>query len=469
MNSILIWARRSGFALALLAPAALAAQTPVTSTPIPPPVTQTPAPAPVTQTPVVAPGVQAPVTASGANGTTTLRPGQTPPPVAVPPQDANVPIAPPDPKVRLECPIVDHDFGSMIEGEIARYTFDMQNTGENPLIINSAKPSCGCTISHVKVEGPDGGFVNYTYGDKIAGGKKVQIEAELNTKNKHNQAQSKINIQCNDPRTIVTLGLSAMVDTYFASTPAQLDFGEMSTTDTREQTATITCKRGGKFKLRQDAIGVIPGIKVDVKPINADAEGAAERWEVKVTMGPDCREGSMGYPVQLRSDQLVAGAPVGPDGQAPAYGASVMVQARVRGLISFEPQYLSFGLVRPGQQLTRTLKISCYDPKFQLTQPKSIAFKGQSDTVPEFRWAEYFEAVAKPSADGKTMDIDVTLKGMPPGSDSAFQGRVMIETGHPARPTVAVLFSGVCRANAPVAPTPVPTPLPTPAPVGKGN
>jgi hypothetical protein len=39
----------------------------------------------------------------------------------------------------------------------------------------------------------------------------------------------------------------------------------------------------------------------------------------------------------------------------------------------------------------------------------------------------------------------------------------MIETGHPSRPTIAVIFSGVCRVRAP-APTPAPVP-----PVGKGN
>ncbi len=456
MNTIFHWARRSGLALSLLAPVSLSALA-----------AQTPAPS----APVQAPIGQGPVTViSGPKGTTTTAPVQIPsplPPIAQPHQEPIVPIAPPDPKVRLDCASVDHDFGSMIEGEIARHTFEMKSSGENPLIIVSAKPTCGCTVSQVKVEGAEAGtFVNYVYGQPIASGKRVQIEAELNTKNKHNQTQSKINVQCNDPRTVVILGLTAMVDTYFLSSPAQLDFGEMSTSDSRELTAFVSSKRGGKFKLWQDMVAAIPGIRIEIKAVNPDAEGRSERWEVKVTLGPDCREGGMGYPVQLRSDQLVANAPVGHDGQAAAYGASVMVSAKVRGLISFEPQYLSFGLVRPGQQLTRTLKISCYDEKFQLALPKSVSFKGQSDAVPEFRWAENFEAVSRLSEDGKSVDIDVMLKGMPAGADSAFQGRVMIETGHPARPTIAVLFSGVCRSGTPApAPVPVPVPVPVPKPV----
>jgi hypothetical protein len=347
----------------------------------------------------------------------------------------------------------------MTEGEIAKHTFDMKSTGENPLIITAAKPTCGCTISHVKVENPEGQFVDYTYGDPIAPGKKIQIQAELNTKNKHGQAQSKINVYCNDPRTLVTLGLSAAVDTYFAISPATLDFGELSTTDTREKTAQVAGKKGGAFKLRQEFPQAVQGVKVELTPVNPDAEGKAERWDVKITLGPDCREGNLGYPVQLRSDQLVPGAAVGPDGQAPAYGASVMIQARVRGLISFEPQYLSFGLVKPGVAVTRTLKLSSYDPNFTLTEPKSMKLAGPSDAVPEFKYAEFFEMKARPAADGKTCEIDLTLKGMPESVDGSFQGRLLIETGHAARPTVSVLFSGVCRAAVkPAAPTPAPVP-----------
>ena len=433
MKSNFLWTRSAGLALALLAPAALAFQSPAPVQQPPAPVQQPPAPQPQ---PLPAPGT-------------------------VPPVQQVPPAGPPG---KLEVLVTDHDFGSMIEGEIARHTFDMRSAGENPLVISSAKPTCGCTVSQVKVEGEAGDFVPYVYGQPIPSGKRIQIEAQLDTKNKHNLASSRINIACNDPRQIVTLGLTALVDTYFVSVPPTLEFGEMSTSDTREQTAVISAKRGGKFKLRNEMPQTQPGFKVELKPVEPDESGAAERWEVKVTMGPDCREGSQGYPVQLRSDQLVANAAVGVDGQAPSYGASVLVQARVRGLISFEPQYVSFGLVSPGQQLTRTIKVSTYDDKFVLTQPKSLKLAGQSDALPEFRWAEHFELVAKPSADGKTMDVDVTLKGMPAGTDAAFQGRVMIETGHPSRPTIAVLFSGVCRVRAPA-----PAPAPVPAPPVKGN
>lgn len=474
MRPSLLWA---GLGLALITPLIASAafvQTPAGATP------STPVQAPVGQNPTTPTG-RPPVTSGSPAGNTTRPPAQTPPAGQDPNdhsghnhgQDPGIGTIPAGPPGKLECLVVDHDFGAMLSGEVASFTFEMKSVGENPLIIASAKPSCGCTVSHVKVEDANGAFVDYVYGQPIPSGKRVQIEARLDTKNKRNQASSKINVHCNDPRGIVTLGLTAMVDEFFAAMPATLDFGDMTTVDAREQTAVVTAKRGGKFKLRQDLPLQVPGMKVTLTPVQPDETGAADRWEVKVAMGPDLREGSQGYPVHLASDQLVANAQPAIDGTKPSYGASVLVQARVRGLISFQPPYLSFALVRPGQTATRTIKIECFDDKFTLTTPKSMKLVGQSDAIPEFRYAEHFDLVARPAADGRSMDVDVILKGLPETADGAFQGRVLIETGHPSRPTVAVLFSGVCRKMAPVpAPTPQPAPTPTPAPAtggGKGN
>jgi hypothetical protein len=38
-----------------------------------------------------------------------------------------------------------HDFGKIKEGPVAEYVFEFKNVGKEPLIIQSASASCGCT------------------------------------------------------------------------------------------------------------------------------------------------------------------------------------------------------------------------------------------------------------------------------------------------------------------------------------
>jgi hypothetical protein len=39
-----------------------------------------------------------------------------------------------------------HNFGQITEGEIATHEFSFTNTGKAPLVITSARGSCGCTV-----------------------------------------------------------------------------------------------------------------------------------------------------------------------------------------------------------------------------------------------------------------------------------------------------------------------------------
>jgi len=365
-------------------------------------------------------------------------------------------------QARLDVVQAEHDFGMRIEGEVLLHTYDMKSSGPGDLIITTAKPTCGCTVTKLEVVGADGARTLYKFGDPIAPGTELKLEAQLDTKNKHNSASSKINIFCNDPRTTVTLGLSTRLDTYFNVSPNAIDFGEVSIADTLERTIEVSGKKPGPFLLTQDARGPGPqGFRIELTPVDPTPEGKAERWTAKVTLGPDAREGPIGYPVSLHSDELVQGAAPGPDGSTPSYGVTVMVTARVRGLISFEPQYLSFGLVRPGQIVSRSIKVKSYDPEFAFSEPK-VRLVGPNPAKPDFAWTDSFSHVVRPAQDNKEFDVELTLDGLPETVDGSFQGRVVIETGHPTKPEVEVLFSGVCRPGVNAASQAVPLPPPQP-------
>jgi hypothetical protein len=63
----------------------------------------------------------------------------------------------------MEFEQTDHDFGTIVEGQKVSYIYKIKNTGQAPLIIQSAQPSCGCTVPKWSQEPiPVGGTGNVT-------------------------------------------------------------------------------------------------------------------------------------------------------------------------------------------------------------------------------------------------------------------------------------------------------------------
>jgi hypothetical protein len=60
---------------------------------------------------------------------------------------APAPEAKPDgPLPSMEFAAIEHDFGTINEGDVVEHTYSFKNTGAAPLIIQSAQGSCGCTV-----------------------------------------------------------------------------------------------------------------------------------------------------------------------------------------------------------------------------------------------------------------------------------------------------------------------------------
>ena len=63
----------------------------------------------------------------------------------------------------------EHDFGTLLQGEVVTYSFHFTNTGDVPLLISSVNSSCGCTVGdypHSPIEPGKTGAIKATYNSK---------------------------------------------------------------------------------------------------------------------------------------------------------------------------------------------------------------------------------------------------------------------------------------------------------------
>jgi len=69
-------------------------------------------------------------------------------PAAISPVPAAQPAEekPEGPLPAMEFQTMEHDFGTITEGQVVEYTYAFKNSGAAPLIIQGAQGSCGCTV-----------------------------------------------------------------------------------------------------------------------------------------------------------------------------------------------------------------------------------------------------------------------------------------------------------------------------------
>lgn len=71
-----------------------------------------------------------------------------------------------DKQAAIEFDKVEHDFGTLLQGEVVSYSFHFTNTGDMPLIISQVGSSCGCTVGDYPREPIDpgkSGSIKVTY------------------------------------------------------------------------------------------------------------------------------------------------------------------------------------------------------------------------------------------------------------------------------------------------------------------
>jgi Protein of unknown function (DUF1573) len=126
-------------------------------------------------------------------------PPATATPATVTPENAVTEEKPEGPLPVMEFNTTDHDFGTVEEGKKVSFTYTVKNTGQAPLIIQSAQASCGCTV-------PD-----WTKAPIPVGGEGF-VKAEFDTKGKPGVNNKTVTVTANTWPKTTLLKFKAMVN-----------------------------------------------------------------------------------------------------------------------------------------------------------------------------------------------------------------------------------------------------------------
>lgn len=128
----------------------------------------------------------------GKKGTTTT-PSASPVTAAAPADEK-----PEGPLPKMDFETTEHDFGTIKEGDVVEHTYAIKNTGEAPLIIQSAQPSCGCTVPDFSKEPIPVGGTGY-------------VKAKFDSNGKQNIQNKTITVTANTWPKQTVLRFKAMV------------------------------------------------------------------------------------------------------------------------------------------------------------------------------------------------------------------------------------------------------------------
>lgn len=354
------------------------------------------------------------------------------------------------PRIQWELNTSTHHFGEVMQGMKVSHVFDLTSAGTETLIVKQVKPTCGCTVADLMVVDANGGETKYQFGDPVPVGTKLHLEATLDTKGKRGAQSSSINIFSNDVRGPVQLSLKADVSPFFHAAPTFINFGTLSSQDTKTEKVVVTVTKGEAVTLSVDTEKLPDAVFIDMEPINPNAEGKSSRWEMHLTVGPGLAEGNLAQQIRVLSDYVMPGGKALPDGSVPMQEFNVTASARVLGVVSYNPQYLSMGLVRPGQTLSRTVRIESHDPDFTLNSEINVHVEGISDPKGGYKpWdqAQHFTTTVRPVDGANAVDVELALDGLPEGMNGSFRGTMVIDLGHSTKPKLEVPITGVCRGG----------------------
>lgn len=340
-----------------------------------------------------------------------------------------------------------HDFGRVLEGAPNQCEFVLENVSDEPVAIARLNSTCKCSVGDLSRASADGTRSPYELASPIAPGEKLVVRAGLVTaeqRGRLNHAVTLIHASGGATRLEVT----ADVVPFFTTEPAHgaLMLGKLRRTQSATGTLVVRTGDGRPVRLEYDAAEVSPLVVPRLTPVAPDADGRSAQWQVEVTVGPGLPETlttALGFTLYSDVDRLDADPDEAP--RARVFRQRVAIGVTVVPVVAVEPSYASLGIFAPGDPIARSIDVEFTDDHVAGRAPTvTIEFAPTQPNAGRLR--EYLTAKVTTLDEGRNWRVLVDLAALPADLAGPLQGSLVIALDHPERASLAIPFSGLCRA-----------------------
>ena len=338
------------------------------------------------------------------------------------------------------------DFGDVWEGSILEHDFPLRVAG-GPVAVHSVSTDCGCTGSELLVIGPSGDPEPYVETTPLPPGTELRLRVRYSTRGRTGRVPRQVHLYGDQGGGETTVTVAANVRRWMDVEPERRTLGPMRTDEVRETTFVVDGRTGEAFLLEPTGEGLPPSVLVTTRPVDPDDDGRAERWTVGVRVGPGLSEGVRGYPIRLAADVVNPDAPPDVDGR---FLVMPLITVEVVGPLSLRPPVVTFGGLGTDEIASRTLRLTAYDPAFELGELRARLLDVEGDGESPLAGTATIRFHPVPE-DTNARDVELVLDGLGPDVPTRFLARLVVETAHPERPVLEAKVSGY-RRDLPLAP-----------------